>query len=415
MNSLFKRLSQSLRVLSWPLQPFRDMVSVEAPGHLREDHLKKTSFPLRMIRYWLAGQAISREAKKQGRPLVVVDLGCERGWLQWFVPKDAVSRWIGMDWNPKIKYLSNYDQIVDANFDVTFPLEKEVADVVVSLHVFEHLPRPGYTMAEVSRILKPNGIFFGGAPTMPGWIASWREKFFRKQLAEGAITPGGHINSLAPGRWSRLAYEVGLRSEFLVGTHAIRMSGTPLESQRWWVRLNLFWGALFPALGSDCYIQARREDAWVDETAPLRRRPKKWRGFLIAASVLLLAGLVALPFYIGHAGQSATAQIHQWIENEQDGNDVFLLTGTWVDQTLLDRKDVVSIESNQLGERLQNAELDAHVIISRETLLSWLASELPTGSLSVVSQLALRNRDFYLLEKGELGIPVEEFFATNLQ
>ena len=69
---------------------------------------------------------------------------------------------------------------------------------------------------------------------------------------------GGHINALDPGRWRRLLNEAGLEIETLSGSHLCRWSGSPLENYRWWFKVNLLWGALFPSLGLDLYVVARK-------------------------------------------------------------------------------------------------------------------------------------------------------------
>jgi hypothetical protein len=44
----------------------------------------------------------------------------------------------------------------------------------------------------------------------------------------------------------------------LTGTFLARWSGSPLENRAWWLRLNQFWGALFPSLGGEVYLSARK-------------------------------------------------------------------------------------------------------------------------------------------------------------
>lgn len=277
----------NFRILSWPLYvPNLSSASAD-PDRIQIPELETNGFPIRLMRYRVAAGALAAEAKRLGRPLRVVDLGCEKGWLKLFTPADAVEHWTGLDWFPRVEDLkkSGYDQVIDANFDLHLPLETASADAVVSLHVFEHLPRPGSTMSEVSRVLKPGGIFFGGAPTMPGFLASLREKWFRTQLKKGKIAEGGHINSLPPGRWRRLTYEVGMEAELVTGTHAIRLTGNPLENQEWWSRLNQFWGACFPSLGSDCYILARRGGAWTEVPVPINGKERRTRPLWIAGAI----------------------------------------------------------------------------------------------------------------------------------
>jgi 2-polyprenyl-3-methyl-5-hydroxy-6-metoxy-1,4-benzoquinol methylase len=117
-----------------------------------KEHLFGSAFSIRLLRYWWAGQAIAEESRRQGRALRVLDVGCERGWLKFFTPSEAVARWVGLDWDLRQECIDNarYDEVIRANFDEPLSFATGSMDVVVSNHVMEHLPRPGSTMAEMS-------------------------------------------------------------------------------------------------------------------------------------------------------------------------------------------------------------------------------------------------------------------------
>jgi len=51
-----------------------------------------------------------------------------------------------------------------ADFSLQIPVSTESFDVVVAGEVIEHLPYPEITLSEISRILKPNGLFLGSVP-----------------------------------------------------------------------------------------------------------------------------------------------------------------------------------------------------------------------------------------------------------
>ncbi len=98
-----------------------------------------------------------------------------------------MERWVGLDWDMRRECLENarYDEVIRANFDKVFPVEPGCMDVVVNNHVMKHLPCPGSTMAEISRVLRVGGIFLEGSPTMPHWLASLRESWLRRKLRLG--------------------------------------------------------------------------------------------------------------------------------------------------------------------------------------------------------------------------------------
>jgi SAM-dependent methyltransferase len=95
----------------------------------------------------------------------VLDLGCRDGRLtRHFIDQNEV---VGLDID-KIaleecaKNLNIETKWVD--FSIQIPLPTSSFDVIVAGEVIEHLPCPSITVAEVSRILKPNGLFIGSVP-----------------------------------------------------------------------------------------------------------------------------------------------------------------------------------------------------------------------------------------------------------
>jgi hypothetical protein len=88
---------------------------------------------------------------------------------------------------------------------------------------------------------------------------------------------------------------VGLVLEFATGSHAFRSTGSPLENHAWWIRLNQFWAALVPALGSECCVQARRAEPLVSTPQSLPKGHGRHRALWIGG---ILAIVTALAFAI---------------------------------------------------------------------------------------------------------------------
>lgn len=392
--------------LKWPLLPLKFHVSGVSPRSKLAQHLEKAEYSVRLLRYWWAGQALAQEAQRLGRPLRVIDLGCERGWLKHFTPPEAVSHWIGVDWNPRseARTSAGYDEVHHANFDEQLPLESRNADAVVSLHVFEHLPRPGATLAEVSRLLKPGGIFLGGAPTMPGFLARWREKYFRRLLIQGQLVPGGHITCLSPGRWRKLAAEVGLDVEFAVGSHAVRMTGGFLENYRPWVRLNQLWGALFPALGSECYLRARRQAEWTYAPSPLPANQGRyrllWATLAVTAIVMLTAAIAGAFLYLPWAqSHPEHCAVNGWMAAHQRGTDHFIVVSDDdIPAHILKRDDVTLVERIDDAHRELTRRRGAHILVENSDMTHLRQSELGRR-LSIDSRLEVGNADYFLLRE----------------
>ena len=103
--------------------------------------------------------------KWMGINKIVLDLGCRDGRLtRHFIEKNEV---MGLDIDKVAlkeceKKLNIKTKWVD--FSIQIPLATSSFDVIVAGEVLEHLPCPSITVAEVSRILKPNGLFIGSVP-----------------------------------------------------------------------------------------------------------------------------------------------------------------------------------------------------------------------------------------------------------
>jgi SAM-dependent methyltransferase len=174
---------------------------------------------------------------------------------------DAIdAEWVGLDMKIDHQALEStgYHEAYECDFDKPLPLPDGSVDVAVFLHVIEHLSRSSFAMRELSRILRPGGLLLAGSPVAPGPIAWIRERQLRSRLRKGKVLPGGHINSMGCSRWKNLVKESGLDLRMLTGTFLARWSGSPLENRAWWLRLNQFWGALFPPLGGEAYLSARK-------------------------------------------------------------------------------------------------------------------------------------------------------------
>jgi len=233
---------------------------IRRPDFPFDDKTKKTRYPFRALRYWRAASAILEEVNKLKSNPVIVDMGCAQGILKRFTSTTVKgARWIGLD-NGIDDDLNQdlYDEVHTCDLDKGIPLSDGTADILVCLHVFEHLPRPDFTIGELSRVTRPGGLILIETPILPKWMALLRERQFARELKSGKRLPRYHINAFWPKRWKKLAEENGLQVRHMIGSHLLRWSGNPLENYRTWLRLNEFWGILFPSLGRNLFMQFRK-------------------------------------------------------------------------------------------------------------------------------------------------------------
>jgi len=258
-DRLLFKFRRRFQFFLWPAAALGERASLWKSGDLINPADRNSRFPLRMMRYWWTACVLEDEAGRLGRPITIVDVGCGKGILRKYTGNRVQARWVGLDMKVDRAKLTEagYDELHAGDFDQPLPLADASADVVVFLHVLEHVPRPVFMLGELSRILRPGGVLLAGSPVAPRCFAQWRERSFRRELRQGKRRPGNHIHCFWPTRWLEMVRNEGLTVEMLTGAYLLRWAGNPLENTQWWLRLNQLWGALFPSLGGEMYLMAR--------------------------------------------------------------------------------------------------------------------------------------------------------------
>jgi 2-polyprenyl-3-methyl-5-hydroxy-6-metoxy-1,4-benzoquinol methylase len=116
-------------------------------------------------------QSVSEEKRSQlfkkwmGENKKVLDMGCRDGILtRHFIDQNEVT---GLDIDKQALEACREKLNIEtkwADFSLQIPIPTSSFDVVVAGEVIEHLPYPEITIAEISRILKPEGLFIGSVP-----------------------------------------------------------------------------------------------------------------------------------------------------------------------------------------------------------------------------------------------------------
>ena len=116
-------------------------------------------------------QSVSEEKRSQlfkewmGKNKKVLDMGCRDGILtRHFIEHNEVT---GLDIDKQALEACRENLKIEtkwADFSLQIPIPTSSFDVVVAGEVIEHLPYPEITIAEISRILKPEGLFIGSVP-----------------------------------------------------------------------------------------------------------------------------------------------------------------------------------------------------------------------------------------------------------
>jgi SAM-dependent methyltransferase len=253
-------LQRELKPLTWPLGLMGErLAEVKDKEALIGKRAARKKYPSRAIRYWWAHCALLDEMKGRGG-FQVTDLGSSSGKFLQYAGRIPGAVFTAADWNIDAESLkeAGYDRLVEADLARPLPLEDASADAVIFLHVLEHLPDPEPAVKEISRILKPGGLLLAGTPVAPSPISSILDKGMQRRYREGKIAKGGHIHSFSTGDWRGFLKAAGLKPELFFGAFFMRWSNNPLEDCRFWIKANLLWGVLFPGLGGELYLTARK-------------------------------------------------------------------------------------------------------------------------------------------------------------
>jgi SAM-dependent methyltransferase len=248
------------RFVRWPLTILEESKELRNEDFEIPAEAKSRKYPVRALRYWWLHCAVQEEIQWVDGALAIADIGCGPGLLKRFIPEIDGARWIGLDRNVESERLNTagYDDIYGCDFDEPLPLPNAAVDIAICSHVLEHVPRPRFTMGELSRILKPGGLALIGVPVAPKVVARLREWQFAKEFKSGKRKPGHHIHCFWPKRICGIAENCGLCVEFVCGTYLLRHKGLFLEDHRSWIRINQVWGALLPSLAQELCMQLRK-------------------------------------------------------------------------------------------------------------------------------------------------------------
>lgn len=251
------------RASNWDATTLCDNAAWRSGDYGIADTAKSRRYSFRMLRYWFIERLLQQYATSLGRKPRVLEVGVDRGQMKAFVDGAAKGSapyacWDAADCAPDQRALNaaGYPECHVLNLDDASDLAKFALDrrgqydVVILLHVLEHLRQPERAVTFLSTLVPPGGALMGGLPILPPVIASIRERQLRRHAR-----PLGHITAFSPLRVRNMAQIAGLTVDFASGAFGLRASGSPLENQAWWLKLNLWFGALLPGWPGELYWQ----------------------------------------------------------------------------------------------------------------------------------------------------------------
>lgn len=249
----------------WDLAVFDHNPLIRTPEFGITQRAKHTKYPIRALRYWFMHQLIHLECHRRGHPLDICEVGVDRGQMKLFMGgADAdhgqhcslrTRSWDAVDVriDEALLRACGYTDCIAGNVESSGFSLTRTYDVIIVLHLLEHLHDPETVFKKLAPFLKSGGIIIGGHPVTSSIFAKRRERRIRKTARKF-----GHVSVFSVRRVKTLAQDNRLSLELLTGAFFFRKSGFVLENYRWWTRLNLMFGAAFPGWPGEIYWAMRR-------------------------------------------------------------------------------------------------------------------------------------------------------------
>lgn len=220
-------------------------------------------FELYMERYRAAAELADRELGT-AHALRFLDVGSGEGRLKSFFDSDRAIDWHGVDFRDHCVRTCTSRGYRMAQCDLErerLPYADDTFDLVVGLHMLEHVGRPAEILRDMMRVLKPGGVLIVGVPTKPPIAAiamHWGYSLIQRLRPQLGRTCNCYS---APGFRRFVMRTVGPAGT-IVDFRGFRLLSArrqlPLEDWRWFYRANTWFGRHCPVLTPEVNIAVRR-------------------------------------------------------------------------------------------------------------------------------------------------------------
>ncbi len=123
----------------------------------------------RQFKRWLDVYKIIKQVQCQRPKAEILDVGCGSGFFMLMLGERVTG--IDVAENIEICKRRELSRVFATDIEKRFPFENASFDVVTLLEVLEHLRKPEFTLKEIFRVLKPEGVLVLSTPnsSMPTW------------------------------------------------------------------------------------------------------------------------------------------------------------------------------------------------------------------------------------------------------
>ena len=157
----------------------------------------------RPLKYWLFTRWIRRFYPKNAI-IRTLELGCGQGDLLRAVQRDPRFEARGLDYaDAPLSHARSLGLRVDKGDIQSMKFDDASFDLVVALHVLEHVHDLDATLGEIHRVLRPDGLFFAVCPCASHIKARWAGERWKY------LGPPGHLWYFSPVTLSRFLENAG--------------------------------------------------------------------------------------------------------------------------------------------------------------------------------------------------------------
>ncbi len=229
-----------------------------------------TRYSTRLLRYAIPLVWLEELRGKMPRPLRILEIGTGSGQMKRFVDAARAAErgslydaWTGLDIAPQEARLAQAGygkvEVFDADQFTTDATPSRVFagfDVVLLLHVLEHLKDPEGFLKRLTPALDLGVCLIGGVPSTPHALFAARQARLRQKYL-----PGGHWCKFSSTRVAQMLKESGWSKAEITGAFLLRSSGSPLENSATWMRWNLALAHRWSWWPGEVYFRAVKEAA----------------------------------------------------------------------------------------------------------------------------------------------------------
>ena len=257
---------QKFSPLSWDITCLRDNPAMRSGELALSPKALRRKYPMRVMRYWFIYHFLRIEHALRSQDLQICEVGIDQGQMLQFVRSIntlptlspvGIAAWTGVDCHIKQAALApfGYSHLIETDIEKSDAWLSPDYDVIVLLHVLEHLYDPEAAVARIAARARPGAVLAGGFPSLPRWLAVGRERKIRPNP-----NANGHVSVFSPARVRAMAAQNGLRLDFLNGAFFLRASSLLLEDFAWWLKFNVAFGACCPDWPGETYWVMRKPE-----------------------------------------------------------------------------------------------------------------------------------------------------------